>query len=188
MFRRPSIPNVCSQFLFPSCFLHIRCSIEMWNGIHNEIHDTRGRIVLNSTKRYRVLFFDSIVCSAIFFKAVCKIAGFNWGAPCEQAGPRTAVLIIQAILPILINRIFVHKTFIWCKFVDTSGADGGRGYLKEKLHGIETRIIEKKTESNETPTWCNTVQVLFLQGHSTCFKYSWWWALAPETCRVTLQK
>ena len=101
--------------------------------------------------------------------------------------------------------------------------------------------------SNETPTWCNTVQVLFLQGHSTCFgrkrpssgvfktstaasgtcvivsgqsshlliraggpnkemwwltwnyntctrgrctsfKYSWWWALAPETCRVTLQK
>ena len=24
-------------------------------------------------------------------------------------------------------------------------------------------------KSNETPTWCNTVQVLFLQGHSTCF-------------------
>jgi hypothetical protein len=23
--------------------------------------------------------------------------------------------------------------------------------------------------SNEIPTWCNTVQVLFLQGHSTCF-------------------
>ena len=121
-------------------------------------------------------------------------------------------------------------------------------------------------KSNETPTWCNTVQVLFLQSHSTCFgrqapnhqeylklvrrplvrvlslstithvpvaavivlntpddgrlrpkhvewlcrnremwwltcndntctsgrcnsfKYSWWWALAPETCRVTLQK
>jgi len=74
--------------------------------------------------------------------------------------------------------------------------------------------------SNETPTWRNTVQVLFLQGHSTCFgrlrpkhvewssgpnkemwwltyndntctsgrctsfKYSWWWALAPETCRM----
>ena len=24
-------------------------------------------------------------------------------------------------------------------------------------------------QSNQTPTWCNTVQVLFLQGHSTCF-------------------
>jgi hypothetical protein len=24
-------------------------------------------------------------------------------------------------------------------------------------------------KSNETPTWCNTVQVLFLQGDSTCF-------------------
>ena len=25
-------------------------------------------------------------------------------------------------------------------------------------------------------------------GRCTSFKYSWWWALAPETCRVTLQK
>ena len=24
-------------------------------------------------------------------------------------------------------------------------------------------------KSNETPTWCNTVQLLFLRGHSTCF-------------------
>ena len=27
----------------------------------------------------------------------------------------------------------------------------------------------KQRKSNETPTWCNTVQVFFLQGHSTCF-------------------
>ena len=26
-----------------------------------------------------------------------------------------------------------------------------------------------KSNSNETPTWCNTMQVLFLQSHSTCF-------------------
>jgi len=66
----------------------------------------------------------------------------------------------------------------------------------------ETRDLDL-TKSNETSTWCNTVQVLFLLSHSTCFerndntctsgrctsfKYSWWWALAPETCRVTLQK
>ena len=25
-------------------------------------------------------------------------------------------------------------------------------------------------------------------GRCTSFKYSWWWVLAPETCRVTLQK
>ena len=25
-------------------------------------------------------------------------------------------------------------------------------------------------------------------GRCTSFKYSWWWALEPETCRVTLQK
>jgi len=30
---------------------------------------------------------------------------------------------------------------------------------------VETLLLS----SNETPTWCNTVQVLFLQSHSTCF-------------------
>jgi hypothetical protein len=28
---------------------------------------------------------------------------------------------------------------------------------------------DKIDKSNETPTWCNTVQVIFLQSHSTCF-------------------
>ena len=34
-----------------------------------------------------------------------------------------------------------------------------------------TIICSKHVEdkSNETPTWCSTVQVLFLQSHSTCF-------------------
>ena len=37
------------------------------------------------------------------------------------------------------------------------------------------------------------ISYVFLQntctsGRCTSFKYSWWWALAPETCRVTLQK
>ena len=30
-------------------------------------------------------------------------------------------------------------------------------------------LMNEWYKSNETPTWCNTVQVLFLQGHSTCF-------------------
>ena len=92
-------------------------------------------------------------------------------------------------------------------------------YAVTRIHGsphlynkvkLKVKLFHPKT--NETPTSCNTVQVLFLQGHSTCFgpnkemwwltcndntctsgrctsfKYSWWWALAPETCRVTLQK
>ena len=113
-----------------------------------------------------------------------------------------------------------------------------------QLSCIVAWILNK---SNETPIWCNTVQVLFLQSQSTCFgrkhpssgvfktstaatgtcvivagksshllirascpnkemrwltcndntctsgrctsfKYPWWWVLAPETCRVTLQK
>ena len=32
-----------------------------------------------------------------------------------------------------------------------------------------TRNKQLQAKSNETPTWSNTVQVLFLQGHSTCF-------------------
>ena len=35
------------------------------------------------------------------------------------------------------------------------------------LEFICFQLIQGK--SNETPTWCNIVQVLFLQGHSTCF-------------------
>ena len=39
-------------------------------------------------------------------------------------------------------------------------------------HAISQKTLReksKKRRSNETPTLCNTVQVLFLQGHSTCF-------------------
>ena len=30
-------------------------------------------------------------------------------------------------------------------------------------------LSRQDVKSNKTPTWCNTVQVLFLQSHSTCF-------------------
>ena len=40
-------------------------------------------------------------------------------------------------------------------------------YLKNWYWQNISIILSVK--SNETPTWCNTVQVLFLQGHSTCF-------------------
>ena len=30
-------------------------------------------------------------------------------------------------------------------------------------------FLKMNMRSNETPTWCNTMQVLFLQSHSTCF-------------------
>ena len=36
-------------------------------------------------------------------------------------------------------------------------------------HTLILCFRESKYKSNETPTWYNTVQVLFLQGHSTCF-------------------
>ena len=37
------------------------------------------------------------------------------------------------------------------------------------LQHIPDSPVNYTERSNETPTWCNTVQVLFLQGHSTCF-------------------
>ena len=36
-----------------------------------------------------------------------------------------------------------------------------------------TRVNVPLDKSNETPTWCNTVHVLFLQGHSKCFGQFW---------------
>ena len=41
--------------------------------------------------------------------------------------------------------------------------DWFRGQFRVSTHKIW------QVKSNETPTWCNTVQVLFLQSHSTCF-------------------
>ena len=50
-------------------------------------------------------------------------------------------------------------------------------YLKTSTAATGTCVIVAgksshlliRAESNETPNWCNTVQVLFLQSHSTCF-------------------
>ena len=40
--------------------------------------------------------------------------------------------------------------------------------IYKKIKFISPTCVFTKS-SNETPTWCNTVQVLFLQSHSTCF-------------------
>ena len=41
--------------------------------------------------------------------------------------------------------------------------------LREEQGSNFVQTGRKVNESNETPTWYNTVQVLFLQSHSTCF-------------------
>ena len=41
------------------------------------------------------------------------------------------------------------------------------------------------------PTRCNSMQISQMKHQldaTLCRFYFWWWALAPETCRVTLQK
>ena len=42
-------------------------------------------------------------------------------------------------------------------------------HTTRKLQRCEDTPKDSINKSNETPTWCNTVQVLFLQSHSTCF-------------------
>ena len=41
---------------------------------------------------------------------------------------------------------------------------------------------------NKEMWWLTCNDNTCTSGRCTSFKYSWWWALAPETCRVTLQK
>ena len=41
---------------------------------------------------------------------------------------------------------------------------------------------------NKEMWWLTCNDNTCTSGCSTSFKYSWWWALEPETCRVTLQK
>jgi len=59
-----------------------------------------------------------------------------------------------------VNRVCCHDTVrsgLWIPAF-------GRELLLRVL--LWTEVSLKK--SNETPTWCNTVQILFLQSHSTC--------------------
>ena len=43
-------------------------------------------------------------------------------------------------------------------------------WSQDRKHEYMFNVPEAHLDkSNETPTWCNTVQVLFLQSHSTCF-------------------
>ena len=42
-------------------------------------------------------------------------------------------------------------------------------FLRLIKHHARNELKDSMCKSNETPTWCNTVQGLFLQSHSTCF-------------------
>ena len=42
-----------------------------------------------------------------------------------------------------------------------------RVFCNRNTNSVQTNVLKYK--SNETPTWYNTVHILFLQGHSTCF-------------------
>jgi len=41
---------------------------------------------------------------------------------------------------------------------------------------------------NKEMWWLTCNDNTCTSGRCTSFKYSWWWAFAPEPCRVTLQK
>jgi len=47
---------------------------------------------------------------------------------------------------------------------------------------------KNKIKKNKEMWWLTCNDNTCSSGRRTSFKYSWWWALAPETCRVTLQK
>ena len=42
-------------------------------------------------------------------------------------------------------------------------------FLHYAWHVSNQSVQHEGIQSNKTPTWCNTVQVLFLQSHSACF-------------------
>ena len=63
-------------------------------------------------------------------------------------------------------------------------------WLKCLKHGLVLLLCFRASsyKSNEIPTWCNTVQVLFLQSHSSCFgrfvpnMVMWWATCNYKTC------
>ena len=60
-----------------------------------------------------------------------------------------------------------------CTHTHTHTVRNDRYVPNARVHRTKCSVVSElkyvQCKSNETPTWCNTVQVLFLQGHSTCF-------------------
>ena len=52
----------------------------------------------------------------------------------------------------------------------------------------QTTERKTKQEKHVNVNMLYILQNTCTSGRRTSFKYSWWWALAPETCRVTMQK
>jgi len=48
-------------------------------------------------------------------------------------------------------------------------------------------LLGPKLGPNKVMWWLTCNDNTRTSGRWTSFKYSWWWALVPETCRVTLQ-
>jgi len=70
---------------------------------------------------------------------------------------------------IALHSLWYHQTW-WSAHVFETCIGMKYTYCKTKSFCIKrVNYWDKYTESNKTPTWCNTVQVLFLQSQSTCF-------------------
>ena len=61
--------------------------------------------------------------------------------------------------------------------------------IHQHSHQGQKPTVPEYTKSSSGPNkemwWLDNTCT---SGHRTSFKYFWWWTLAPETCRVTLQK
>jgi len=56
------------------------------------------------------------------------------------------------------------------------------------LHQKSSHLLIMAGSPNKEMWWLTCNDNTCTSGRCTSFKYSWWWALASETCRVTLQK
>ena len=147
------------------------------------------------TRNKKVLWKRHLVTKKILtFWKLSKEVLNQWIQLSSGHKVRCQVMILQRnSLPKV--SIYSNETPTWCNtvqvlFLQSHSTCFGRqathhqGYLKlvqrplvhvlslQVSHHISLLILcfrASQYKSNETPTWCNTVQVLFLQGHSTCF-------------------
>ena len=65
---------------------------------------------------------------------------------------------------------------------------GCREVVKTGWQANRSHLLIRAEGPNKEMWWLTYNDNTCTSGRCTSFKYSWWWPLAPETCRVTMQK
>ena len=81
------------------------------------------------------------------------------------------ISINRHLVGLLRKRIVLYEGVLFHRKTQKRKNTKGEGLLRLGFEPTLRVLSDRKEKSNETPAWCKTVQVLFLQSYFTCFEH-----------------